>query len=522
MLSALDSGTPVAPLNDCESGDSGHDTIMLTADVTLDAALPNITSAMTINGAGYSISGAASYRIIHIRGGSVTIENVTLQDGDAGGSSSGGAIHTTSSGTLTITNSIIKDNTAFSGGGISVGNGTIIIKNSSIYGNRATRGGGGGIYLRGGRTTVLNSSFYDNFADGSSGSGGAIHIFGGTATLTHVTVHDNRATAGGGIRIRSGSLTLRNSIVSGSTSDGSARISDCVNDGTLTPTTGNGNLIQDGACSAEFSGDPGLASSASGSPPYYALLSGSSAIDAVTCDQLTGADLQDQRGNPRPEGSQCDIGAYEGFLLPRSQANTSSATSPTPVLSTGEVLNHETDLRVAAEGGLYSGIQFQRLDALNVGVQSVLDLGFLDGVDVWSYVPGWVEVCFSQSGSIVFLDAATAPRTVMTVTSYTRDGLTCALLDRAGSVILVSGLDPPAEQVAEDSASEWSLSDCMVTTTAGLNFRETPGGLTIGSGISEGATLTALARTEDWFQVDFHGRSGWISAAYVTRSGTCD
>ena len=220
MLSALDSGTPVAPLNDCESGDSGHDTIVLTGAVTLDAALPNITSSMTIDGAGYSISGAASYRIFNIRSGSVTLENVTLQDGVAGGSSSGGAIHMTSSGTLTITNSIIKDNTAFGGGGISANNGGVTIKNSSIYGNRATRAGGGGVYVSGGRgVTILNSSLYDNFADGSSGSGGAIYVSLGSATLTHVTLHDNRATRAGGLRVGSNrSVTLRNSIVSGSTS----------------------------------------------------------------------------------------------------------------------------------------------------------------------------------------------------------------------------------------------------------------------------------------------------------------
>jgi len=33
--------------------------------------------------------------------------------------------------------------------------------------------------------------------------------------------------------------------------------------------------------------------------------------------------------------------------------------------------------------------------------------------------------------------------------------------------------------------------------------------------------LTAVARTADWFKVDFHGVKGWISAAFVEPIGTC-
>ena len=62
--------------------------------------------------------------------------------------------------------------------------------------------------------------------------------------------------------------------------------------------------------------------------------------------------------------------------------------------------------------------------------------------------------------------------------------------------------------------------DCKVTTTAGLNFRAAPNGNKIGL-IPEGATLDALDRQGDWFQVLYNGAQGWVSAGYVTTQGNC-
>ncbi len=65
-----------------------------------------------------------------------------------------------------------------------------------------------------------------------------------------------------------------------------------------------------------------------------------------------------------------------------------------------------------------------------------------------------------------------------------------------------------------------SLSDCRVTTTHVLNFRDGPGGGRIGR-VPENATMTAMARTPGWFQVEHEGASGWISADYVVEDGEC-
>ena len=113
-----------------------------------------------------------------------------------------------------------------------------------------------------------------------------------------------------------------------------------------------------------------------------------------------------------------------------------------PVVYTGVLLNKETGLQLSAVNGLYSGIQFQRVSPAGVGKQSVLDLGYLDAVDVWAIIGDGYEVCFPQPGQIIFLDAATAPRTVTTIEYFTRDGYTCAFMDRAGTMVLVQAPQP--------------------------------------------------------------------------------
>ena len=66
-----------------------------------------------------------------------------------------------------------------------------------------------------------------------------------------------------------------------------------------------------------------------------------------------------------------------------------------------------------------------------------------------------------------------------------------------------------------------AVSDCAVTTTHELNFRDEPGGGVIG-GVPQNATLEVLARTPRWFQVEHEGETGWISADYVVKEGDCE
>jgi len=118
--------------------------------------------------------------------------------------------------------------------------------------------------------------------------------------------------------------------------------------------------------------------------------------------------------------------------------------TPTPKLPvfTGVILNIETNLRLSAVHGLFSGIQFQRVDAGGVGIKRVIDLGLIDAVDVWANIGAGYTVCFPNTGYVIFLDAAGMPRApepAIDVT-YTEDDYTCAFFDRAGTVVLVERL----------------------------------------------------------------------------------
>lgn len=65
-----------------------------------------------------------------------------------------------------------------------------------------------------------------------------------------------------------------------------------------------------------------------------------------------------------------------------------------------------------------------------------------------------------------------------------------------------------------------ALADCAVTTTTGLNFRDSPNGERIGV-VLINETLAVKARSPNWFNVEYHGVSGWISADYVHIHGDC-
>jgi hypothetical protein len=121
--------------------------------------------------------------------------------------------------------------------------------------------------------------------------------------VTATTFAGNSAAIGADISYRSGgaALTLKNSLVAG----GGCR--DAVN------SAGN-NLESPGStcgfgavAPAELSLGP-LANNG-GPTETHALLPGSVAIDVIPADMCEVS--KDQRGEPRPGGSMCDVGAFE-------------------------------------------------------------------------------------------------------------------------------------------------------------------------------------------------------------------
>ena len=170
----------------------------------------DITDELTINGVGAGstfIDGGGHDRVFHILafGRSVDISGVTVQNGDTSGQ--GGGILSVR-GKLTLTDVIVRNNTASSGGGIRALDGDpdmLTMINVTVSGNTGIVGGGG---ILSDRATLTNVTVSGN---STGGHGGGIS---GGATLTDSTVSDNTAGSGGGIYNQSGTLSMTNSIVS--------------------------------------------------------------------------------------------------------------------------------------------------------------------------------------------------------------------------------------------------------------------------------------------------------------------
>ena len=285
------------------NGAAGTNTIVFTlpanATITLGGtSLPGITDTLTIDGStadNLTISGNNTSGVFWIGGGTVVIiTTLTIADGNGGGISNGGS--------LSVSNSIFSGNSASSGGGIS-NVGSLSVSNSTFSDNSATNslsGGGGGIYNRG-TLSVSNSTFSGNSANGN---GGGIYNRFGTMTINNSTFSGNSYD---GISNR-GSLDFSNTIIANSS------YSDCSNYGVIGRNINN--LVEDGSCSPDFSGDPllGPLQNNGGPTETHILLFGSPAIDNgddATCEAF------DQRGVMRPldgdgDGTAvCDIGAVE-------------------------------------------------------------------------------------------------------------------------------------------------------------------------------------------------------------------
>ena len=233
-------------------------------------------------------------------------------------------------------------------GGFGGGGGKAVLSGFAQGGGGA--GMGGAIFNHAGSLTVTNSTLTGNRAVGGtgfengSGYGGAIFNLNGTVVLRFSTLAANVAGTGGGAvynlgySLQSGiaaSLTIDSSILSNSTSGGRTAISDLVNNQPVTVASGasnvatatatylNNNIVISSAGTiggpAPITTDPGLGSLASngGLTQTMAITTASPAFDAVGC----GTTTVDQREVFRPQGAQCDIGAYELPVPPAVTAN---------------------------------------------------------------------------------------------------------------------------------------------------------------------------------------------------------
>jgi hypothetical protein len=358
-------------ITDAASGDTivvPACTIVLTGGVAEDANAGgdlDIATSLTIQGAGRDatiIDGAHRDRVFDVLSGTVTLRDMTIQNGGADffqftnegggvrnagtlsliatvvrmndGGAEGGGIH--NRGVLTVADSTVSGNVAsFSvvrgGGGIFNAGGVATVISSTISGNVAgcapiCAAHGGGLENNGGVLHVTNTTVSQNQAIGAGGGlGGGIHSFDGVLTLVSSTVTDNRVNAvgsGAGL-LGTGVVSVQQSIIAGNIVGASptspAHLGDC-GLGQFIDSAGS-NISSDASCNFTTFGDrvntdPRLGPLTDNGGPTLtrAPLPGSPAIDGgpAICFPAT-----DQRGVPRPQpaGGRCDIGAVEVVLV---------------------------------------------------------------------------------------------------------------------------------------------------------------------------------------------------------------
>ncbi|HNO77876.1 MAG TPA: choice-of-anchor Q domain-containing protein [Phycisphaerae bacterium] len=231
----------------CANFDPDSSTIYLDADITLTAVnnsdsdqgtngLPSVISPIVIEGQNHFIerdANAPLFRIFRVSNtpsqGNLTVHDTTLRNGliDASAASifRGGAAVLLNGAELTMNNCSLTDNNGFGfGGAILMLNAAATATLDKVYmaRNKANNGGfGGAIYLRSGHLTVRNSIITGNSSN-IEGGGIVIRASSAVCTIANTIISGNRGGTGdgGGGIMNKGTLTLVNSTLAGNLGPG--------------------------------------------------------------------------------------------------------------------------------------------------------------------------------------------------------------------------------------------------------------------------------------------------------------
>ena len=295
----------------------------LTGTVQLGSALPALTTSIILQGPGPNLltvrrNTAVEHRIFTINNATVTIEGLTISNGNipASGETGGGIFN--NGGALNLLNCAVTGNHGYAGGGLyNANDGAATLSGCTFSGNSAFEGGGIDNAALSGNATliVINSTFSGNSASSNAGGIGN-GAFGGTTaslTLTNCTFSGNSAPTGGGVNNGVAFGGTATTIVRNSIFKTGASGANLANSGGTITSQGSNRSNDSGAGFLVSSGDlnntdpmiGGLEDNG-GPTMTHALLAGSSAINN---GNNAFAPSWDQRGFIRVGTS--DIGAFE-------------------------------------------------------------------------------------------------------------------------------------------------------------------------------------------------------------------
>lgn len=408
----------------------------------------------------------------------VTISDSTIRNNRAT-TVGGGLLARISDGfiDMTVQRTTISGNQAGEGGGgvyIASPDQTFDIQfvNSTISGNTVINGAGGGFYLGESndslRIALLNSTVTAN----ASAQGAGVHVFHpessfemtGTLRLTNSLIADNLGsdcgweTAGNvpfsGQRVTSFGHNLD--------SDGT-----CLPEGIRQPSdlpNGNANL--------------GPLADNGGATFTHALLAGSQALDAgddAVCASEPVAGI-DQRGVTRPQGTHCDIGAYEAVAQPVTTdllfvSSRSSATAGGVPFRDEDILAYDfntntwqmifdgSDVGITKDVDAFAFLADGSLLLSFNGPTTVPGLGAVDDSDLVQFLP--TRLGSDTAGSFAwFLRGAAVGLTTdsedIDAISFTADGHLVVSTIGDFTTPTVSGKDEDLIQLDKASGT-WSL-----------------------------------------------------------------
>lgn len=265
-------------------------------------------------------------------GGTAIFTRSSLMDNSGGNEDGGSGGGISSSGSLSLFDSVVRSNGAYGSGGGIISRGTLVMARCTVEDNQTfVDGDGGGLLVSGG--TITGCTFAGNYCQYSGGGifhgagtlvlvnttlagndadyeyGGGLYTRASTV-LTSCTISGNNAyEEGGGVYVGTpGHLSLTNSIIAANQTFSSGPDLR----GTIETQTGVNLVSSTNGIVGPFTGivaPPQLGPLSDNGGPTLTMLPqpGSPAIDAAGSTTLT----VDQRGLPRIAGPAADIGAVE-------------------------------------------------------------------------------------------------------------------------------------------------------------------------------------------------------------------
>jgi hypothetical protein len=307
------------------------------------------TADTTIDGGGLvTLSGGDTVQLFSTNGNDLFLNNLTLRDAFVGGTGRGAVVDATNA-IVAVAQSTVTDNVAnFQGGAFSIsandgGEARLVIIASTIANNSTIAAAGGAIFAEAigdgdpcpPGDSIVSTLFLNSTFTGNSGSGVGQVMFMdaddevcpavGEALIFYSTLGDDAG----------GTPTLYFNGNSSGEIGASIMGPNAHCDGIIPikPTSLGYNVVSDADCFTLATGDVvadplvGPLASNGGPTQTRALLTGSPALDLVPPGTLEcNQDLtEDQRAEARPQGPNCDAGAYESVVLTDTALPSSAA-----------------------------------------------------------------------------------------------------------------------------------------------------------------------------------------------------